>query len=45
MLGGLTLSMVESFGTVWLGGEWRDMFAFAFLFMTLRPTGISPPRC
>jgi len=46
MLGGLTLGMLESFGTAWLGGEWRDVFAFAFLilFLTVRPTGILGER-
>ncbi|MGN6600247.1 MAG: branched-chain amino acid ABC transporter permease [Actinomycetes bacterium] len=46
MLGGLTLGLLESFGTAWLGGEWRDVFAFAFLilFLTVRPTGILGER-
>jgi branched-chain amino acid transport system permease protein len=46
MLGGLTLGMLESFGTAWLGGQWRDVFAFAFLivFLTVRPTGILGER-
>jgi branched-chain amino acid transport system permease protein len=46
MLGGLTLGMLESFGTDWLGGQWRDVFAFGFLilFLTLRPTGILGER-
>lgn len=46
MLGGLALGMLESFGTAWLGGEWRDVFAFGFLilFLTVRPTGILGER-
>ncbi|HYO32412.1 MAG TPA: branched-chain amino acid ABC transporter permease [Nocardioidaceae bacterium] len=46
MLGGLTLGLLESFGTYWLGGQWRDVFAFAFLilFLTVRPTGILGER-
>jgi len=46
MLGGLTLGMLESFGTAWFGGQWRDVFAFAFLilFLTVRPTGILGER-
>lgn len=46
MLGGLALGMLESFGTAWLGGQWRDVFAFAFLilFLTVRPTGILGER-
>lgn len=46
MLGGLTLGMLESFGTAWLGGQWRDVFAFGFLilFLTVRPTGILGER-
>ncbi len=46
MLGGLVLGLLESFGTGWLGGEWRDVFAFGFLilFLTVRPTGILGER-
>lgn len=46
MLGGLLLGLLESFGTWWLGGEWRDVFAFAFLilFLTVRPTGLLGER-
>ena len=31
MLGGLALGLLESFGTNFFGGEWRDVFAFGFL--------------
>jgi branched-chain amino acid transport system permease protein len=46
MLGALVLGMLESFGTHWVGGEWRDVFAFAFLilFLTVRPTGLLGER-
>jgi branched-chain amino acid transport system permease protein len=46
MLGGLALGLLESFGTAWFGGQWRDVFAFGFLilFLTLRPTGILGER-
>lgn len=46
MLGGLVLGLVESFGSEWFGGQWRDVFAFAvlILFLTLRPTGILGER-
>lgn len=46
MLGGLTLGLLESFGTAWLGGEWRDVFAFAclILLLSVRPTGILGAR-
>ncbi|MDO5739793.1 MAG: branched-chain amino acid ABC transporter permease [Ornithinimicrobium sp.] len=46
MLGGLVLGLLESFGTHLFGGEWRDVFAFAFLilFLTFRPTGILGER-
>lgn len=46
MLGGIVLGLLESFGTHWLGGEWRDVFAFAFLilFLSFRPTGILGAR-
>jgi branched-chain amino acid transport system permease protein len=46
MLGGLVLGLLESFGTSWLGGQWRDVFAFGFLivFLVARPTGILGER-
>jgi branched-chain amino acid transport system permease protein len=46
MLGGLTLGLLESLGTAWFGGEWKDVFAFGFLivFLTFRPTGILGER-
>jgi branched-chain amino acid transport system permease protein len=46
MLGGLVLGLLESFGTHWLGGEWRDVFAFGFLIVVLsvRPTGLLGER-
>lgn len=46
MLGGLVLGLLESFGTYFFGGEWRDVFAFLFLilFLTFRPTGILGER-
>jgi branched-chain amino acid transport system permease protein len=46
MLGGLVLGLLESFGTNWLGGQWRDVFAFGFLiaFLVVRPTGILGER-
>lgn len=46
MLGALILGLLESFGTHWVGGEWRDVFAFGFLilFLTVRPTGLLGER-
>jgi len=46
MLGGLALGLLESFGTHWLGGQWRDVFAFGFLilFLVARPTGLLGER-
>lgn len=46
MLGGLVLGLLESFGTHFFGGQWRDVFAFGFLilFLTFRPTGILGAR-
>ena len=46
MLGGLVLGLLESFGTSYLGGEWRDVFAFGFLilFLVVRPTGLLGER-
>lgn len=42
MLGGLVLGLLESFGTIAIGGEWKDVFAFAILILilTLKPTGL-----
>jgi branched-chain amino acid transport system permease protein len=42
MLGGLLLGLLESVSTAWLGGEWRDVVAFAILivFLSFKPTGI-----
>lgn len=46
MLGGLVLGLLESLGTHFLGGQWRDVFSFAclILFLSLRPTGILGAR-
>ncbi len=46
MLGGLVLGLLESFGTHFLGGQWRDVFAFGFLilFLVFKPTGILGER-
>ncbi|MEU4828643.1 branched-chain amino acid ABC transporter permease [Actinomadura sp. NPDC023710] len=46
MLGAIVLGMLESFGTHWVGGQWRDVFAFGFLilFLTVRPTGLLGER-
>jgi len=46
VLGGLVLGLLESFGTNYLGGQWRDVFAFGFLiaFLVVRPTGILGER-
>ena len=46
MLGGLVLGLLESFGTSFFGGQWRDVFAFGFLilFLVFKPTGILGER-
>lgn len=46
VLGAIVLGLLESFGTAWLGSEWRDVFAFAFLilFLSVRPTGLLGER-
>ncbi|MFC7488889.1 branched-chain amino acid ABC transporter permease [Knoellia sp. CPCC 206453] len=46
VLGALVLGLLESFGTAWLGSQWRDVFAFAFLilFLTVKPTGLLGER-
>jgi len=42
LLGGLTLGVLENWGSAVLGGRWKDVFAFAVLVVVLmfRPTGI-----
>jgi branched-chain amino acid transport system permease protein len=42
MLGGLLLGIVETIGTVYVGSEWKDVFAFGILILLLifKPTGI-----
>ena len=46
VLGAIVLGLLESFGTAWLGSQWRDVFAFGFLilFLTVRPTGLLGER-
>lgn len=42
MLGGLVLGVLESFGTIYVGSEWKDVFAFVILIiiLVLKPTGL-----
>ncbi|CAH2714937.1 High-affinity branched-chain amino acid transport system permease protein LivH [Neobacillus rhizosphaerae] len=42
MIGGLVLGLVESYGTYYLGGSWKDVLAFGILilFLVFKPTGI-----
>ena len=42
LLGGLLLGLLEAYGATVLGGEWKDVFAFAVLVavLMLRPTGL-----
>jgi len=42
LLGGLLLGLIENYGSALLGGEWKDVVAFAVLVLVLmvRPTGI-----
>ncbi|MDP9386651.1 MAG: branched-chain amino acid ABC transporter permease [Actinomycetota bacterium] len=42
LLGGLLLGLLENWGATVLGGEWKDVFAFAMLVLVLmfRPTGL-----
>jgi branched-chain amino acid transport system permease protein len=42
LLGGLLLGVLENWGASVLGGEWKDVFAFAVLVLVLmfRPTGL-----
>ena len=42
LLGGLTLGLLENYGSAVLGVEWKDVFAFTVLILVLmfRPTGL-----
>jgi branched-chain amino acid transport system permease protein len=42
LVGGLTLGLLEQWGATVLGGQWKDVFAFAVLVLVLmfRPTGL-----
>jgi branched-chain amino acid transport system permease protein len=42
LLGGFLLGLLENYGATVLGGEWKDVFAFAVLVLVLmfRPTGL-----
>lgn len=42
MVGGIVLGILESFGTFYLGGSWKDVLAFSILILILvfKPTGI-----
>jgi branched-chain amino acid transport system permease protein len=46
LLGGLLLGLLENWGATILGGEWKDVFAFAVLVAVLlfRPTGLLGER-
>ena len=42
LVGGVVLGLLENWGATILGGEWKDVFAFAVLVLVLmfRPTGL-----
>ncbi|ATE56577.1 MULTISPECIES: branched-chain amino acid ABC transporter permease [Actinosynnema] len=42
LLGGITLGLIENWGAIFLGSEWKDVIAFTVLVIVLmfRPTGI-----
>lgn len=42
MLGGLLLGILETAGTMFIGGAWKDVIAFSILilFLVFKPTGI-----
>ena len=42
LVGGLSLGLLENWGATVLGGQWKDVFAFAVLVLVLmfRPTGL-----
>ncbi|MFP5317079.1 MAG: branched-chain amino acid ABC transporter permease [Acidimicrobiia bacterium] len=46
LLGGVLLGLLENWGATVLGGEWKDVFAFAVLILVLmfRPTGLLGER-
>ena len=46
LLGGLLLGLLENYGSAFLGGEWKDVFAFTVLVLVLmfRPTGLLGER-
>jgi branched-chain amino acid transport system permease protein len=42
LLGGFALGLIENWGSIFLGSEWKDVIAFSVLVIVLmfRPTGI-----
>jgi branched-chain amino acid transport system permease protein len=42
LLGGIVLGLIENWGAIFLGSEWKDVIAFTVLVVVLmfRPTGI-----
>jgi branched-chain amino acid transport system permease protein len=42
MLGGLVLGVFESIGTIYIGADWKDVFAFGILIfiLVIKPTGL-----
>jgi branched-chain amino acid transport system permease protein len=42
MIGGFVLGVVESIGAGFIGGEYKDLFAFGVLILVLllKPTGL-----
>lgn len=42
LLGGITLGLLENWGAIFLGSQWKDVIAFSMLVLILmfRPTGI-----
>jgi branched-chain amino acid transport system permease protein len=42
LLGGLLLGLIENYGQIFFGSQWRDVIAFVLLVLVLmiRPTGI-----
>jgi branched-chain amino acid transport system permease protein len=42
LLGGIVLGLIENWGAIFLGSQWKDVIAFTVLVIVLmfRPTGI-----
>jgi branched-chain amino acid transport system permease protein len=46
MIGGFIIGLIEAFGAGYIGGEWKDLIAFAILILVIvfKPTGLLGER-